>query len=159
MLLIASGADPVDVQAAIRHARLRTTLETYVHSWPKQNRRLNSRLCSGRRSGIRLGEPIGPWFVPDLCQTIMTSRFRKSSNSWVELWGFEPQTPSMRTRCATRLRHSPLAPQDRSKANRSPPTSANRIPAVPATGKAQAEYDEPRPPASYGRPRRPPPRR
>lgn len=25
----------------------------------------------------------------------------------VELWGFEPQTPSMRTRCATRLRHSP----------------------------------------------------
>jgi site-specific DNA recombinase len=26
----------------------------------------------------------------------------------VELWGFEPQTPSMRTRCATRLRHSPL---------------------------------------------------
>jgi hypothetical protein len=26
---------------------------------------------------------------------------------WVELRGFEPLTPSMRTRCATRLRHSP----------------------------------------------------
>ena len=26
----------------------------------------------------------------------------------VELWGFEPQTPSMRTRCATGLRHSPV---------------------------------------------------
>src|SRR6202020_2644336 len=25
----------------------------------------------------------------------------------VELWGFEPQTPSMRTRCATGLRYSP----------------------------------------------------
>src|SRR6478609_3642872 len=29
------------------------------------------------------------------------------SSMCVELWGFEPQTPSMRTRCATRLRHSP----------------------------------------------------
>lgn len=28
--------------------------------------------------------------------------------SAVDLWGFEPQTPSMRTRCATRLRHRPL---------------------------------------------------
>ena len=26
---------------------------------------------------------------------------------WVELRGFEPLTPSMRTRCATGLRHSP----------------------------------------------------
>lgn len=26
----------------------------------------------------------------------------------VDLWGFEPQTPSMRTRCATGLRHRPL---------------------------------------------------
>jgi site-specific DNA recombinase len=31
-----------------------------------------------------------------------------SKETMVELWGFEPQTPSMRTRCATRLRHSPL---------------------------------------------------
>jgi hypothetical protein len=27
--------------------------------------------------------------------------------SWVELRGFEPLTPSMRTRCATGLRYSP----------------------------------------------------
>ncbi len=26
----------------------------------------------------------------------------------VELWGFEPQTPSMRTKCATGLRYSPV---------------------------------------------------
>jgi site-specific DNA recombinase len=31
----------------------------------------------------------------------------------VELRGFEPLTPSMRTRCATGLRHSPLAPRHR----------------------------------------------
>ena len=30
-----------------------------------------------------------------------------NKTTMVELWGFEPQTPSMRTRCATRLRHSP----------------------------------------------------
>ena len=70
----------------------------------------------------------------------------------VELWGFEPQTPSMRTRCATRLRHSPPAPQGRSKANRSPLPPANRI-------RPYAEYEAPRPPASYARPRNPPPRR
>ena len=29
--------------------------------------------------------------------------------TWVELRGLEPLTPSMRTRCATRLRHSPKA--------------------------------------------------
>jgi hypothetical protein len=28
--------------------------------------------------------------------------------NWVELRGFEPLTPSMRTRCATGLRYSPL---------------------------------------------------
>jgi hypothetical protein len=32
-----------------------------------------------------------------------TSDLRK----WVELRGFEPLTPSMRTRCATGLRYSP----------------------------------------------------
>lgn len=31
-----------------------------------------------------------------------------NSSSMVDLWGFEPQTPSMRTRCATGLRHRPL---------------------------------------------------
>ncbi|MEU7903003.1 site-specific integrase [Actinoplanes sp. NPDC049118] len=51
-LLIASGADPVDVQKALRHAGLRTTLETYVHWWPKKNRRRNvvgSALAGARR--------------------------------------------------------------------------------------------------------------
>jgi hypothetical protein len=29
--------------------------------------------------------------VPKLCQMISALRFRRSSNTWVELWGFEPQ--------------------------------------------------------------------
>jgi hypothetical protein len=50
-----NGADPTDVQRALRHSRLRTTLETYVqtletyvqtletyvHWWPKKTRRRN----------------------------------------------------------------------------------------------------------------------
>ncbi len=34
---------------------------------------------------------------------------------WVELRGFEPLTPSMRTRCATGLRYSPKTASQRSK--------------------------------------------
>jgi integrase len=55
-LLIASGADPADVQRALRHSNLRTTLETYVHWWPKKNRRRNivgSALASARAVGSR----------------------------------------------------------------------------------------------------------
>jgi integrase len=40
-LLIASGADPTDVQKALRHSSLRITLETSVHWWPKKQRRRN----------------------------------------------------------------------------------------------------------------------
>ncbi|MFI7648814.1 tyrosine-type recombinase/integrase [Micromonospora sp. NPDC049460] len=39
--LIAAHADPTDVQRALRHSSLRITLETYVHWWPKKNRRRN----------------------------------------------------------------------------------------------------------------------
>ena len=35
--------------------------------------------------------------------------------TWVELRGFEPLTPSMRTRCATGLRYSPKNASQRSK--------------------------------------------
>jgi integrase len=41
-LLIAAGADPTDVQRAMRHASLRITLETYVHWWPKKAGRRRS---------------------------------------------------------------------------------------------------------------------
>lgn len=37
--LIAAGTDPTDVQKALRHSSLRITLETYVHWWPKKQRR------------------------------------------------------------------------------------------------------------------------
>lgn len=57
--LITSGADPTDVQNALRHSSLRITLETYVHWWPKKNRRRNIvstalRSAAGNRSGVAL---------------------------------------------------------------------------------------------------------
>ena len=39
--LITAGADATDVQKALRHSSLRITLETYVHWWPKKDRRRN----------------------------------------------------------------------------------------------------------------------
>jgi len=39
--LITQGTDPTDVQHALRHSNLRITLETYVHWWPKAERRRN----------------------------------------------------------------------------------------------------------------------
>jgi hypothetical protein len=40
-MLIAAGADPTEVQRALRHKLLRTTLETYVHWWPRKRRLRN----------------------------------------------------------------------------------------------------------------------
>lgn len=40
-MLIAAGADPTEVQRALRHKLLRTTLETYVHWWPRKQRMRN----------------------------------------------------------------------------------------------------------------------
>jgi integrase len=39
--LITANLDPTDVQNALRHSGLRITLETYVHWWPKKDRRRN----------------------------------------------------------------------------------------------------------------------
>ena len=52
---------------------------------------------------------------------------------WVELRGFEPLAPSMRTRCATGLRYSPKNGCQRSKlsrllARRRSPASRDRLP-------------------------------
>jgi hypothetical protein len=46
------------------------------------------------------------------------SRVRNQPLTWVELRGFEPLTPSMRTRCATGLRYSPWDGCQRSKDQR-----------------------------------------
>src|SRR5258708_38809489 len=40
---------------------------------------------------------------------------RSDLRFWVELRGFEPLTPSMRTRCATGLRYSPKTGSQRTK--------------------------------------------
>jgi len=57
--LISAGADPTDVQRALRHSSLRVTLETYVHWWPKKQRRrsvVGSAIGQLRRAR---GEAIG----------------------------------------------------------------------------------------------------
>jgi integrase len=37
--LVVNHVDPKDVQRALRHATLQTTLEIYVHFWPRRERR------------------------------------------------------------------------------------------------------------------------
>ncbi len=60
---------------------------------------------------------------------------------WVELRGFEPLTPSMRTRCATGLRYSPKTGSQRSKHPHQPgpPARSQSHPGTrgPATGLAR----------------------
>lgn len=84
--------------------------------------------------------PEGPEFSLICARRSCWRDFPRSYVLLVELRGFEPLTPSMRTRCATSLRHSP-PPANRlrshpaytgragSKANRSPAPTANPPPA------------------------------
>ena len=51
----------------------------------------------------------------DLYRRIHRSMQAADLRFWVELRGFEPLTPSMRTRCATGLRYSPRNGSQRSK--------------------------------------------
>ena len=55
--------------------------------------------------------------VLSCCTETRKGRFhiRNRPLTWVELRGFEPLTPSMRTRCATGLRYSPWNGCQRSK--------------------------------------------
>ena len=68
--------------------------------------------------------------VPCCCTTakMASSGIGTGLSSWVELRGFEPLTPSMRTRCATGLRYSPENLSQRSKLCRllAPPRRASR---------------------------------
>ena len=66
---------------------------------------------NGTPEPVRPRDPIQRPHGPLPAETKNPDPFRdRGSNvvTWVDLWGFEPQTPSMRTRCATRLRHRPL---------------------------------------------------
>jgi integrase len=59
-MLISANLDPTDVQKALRHSTLRITLETYVHWWPKKERRRNVvgtalRDAAANRTAIRGG--------------------------------------------------------------------------------------------------------
>jgi hypothetical protein len=77
----------------------------------------------------------------------------EATQTLVELRGFEPLTPSMRTRCATSLRHSPADGHCPPNGER---LTGQRI--EPRAGPVtQAVWC--RPPASYARPRKPPTRR
>ena len=62
--LITANLDPTDVQNALRHSSLRITLETYVHWWPKKDRRRSVvgsaiRHAAGRRE-IASGRLLRP---------------------------------------------------------------------------------------------------
>src|SRR6185312_13764871 len=57
---------------------------------------------------------------------------------WVELRGFEPLTPSMRTRCATGLRYSPKTDASVANPRTTPRTRTPRpAPASPPTSRRQ----------------------
>ena len=56
--LITANLDPTDVQNALRHSSLRITLETYVHWWPKKDRRRNV-VGSALRDAAARGEGAG----------------------------------------------------------------------------------------------------
>src|SRR3981081_3888815 len=53
---------------------------------------------------------------------------------WVELRGFEPLTPSMRTRCATGLRYSPKTASQRSKLRGLPAHGSRRTGSAGGSG-------------------------
>jgi integrase len=53
----ASGADVKTVQARLRHASAKTTLDTYGHLWPRPGRIHTS--GRGRRAGRAGGESCG----------------------------------------------------------------------------------------------------
>jgi integrase len=57
--LITAGADPTDAQRALRHSSLRITLETWVHRWPKKQRRRNVFAMAPGLSGLP-GVPVSP---------------------------------------------------------------------------------------------------
>jgi hypothetical protein len=48
------------------------------------------------------------WVTSDLESLVGMGWHYCDLRVWVELRGFEPLTPSMRTRCATGLRYSPM---------------------------------------------------
>jgi integrase len=57
-LLIASGADIKTVQARMRHASARTTLDTYGHLWPDADE--STRSAIGAVIAERIGSPAYP---------------------------------------------------------------------------------------------------
>jgi integrase len=57
--LITAGADPTDVQKALRHSSPRITLETYVHWWPKKDRPRNVIGSALRDAGAARNEGRG----------------------------------------------------------------------------------------------------
>ncbi|MFF0466807.1 tyrosine-type recombinase/integrase [Micromonospora zamorensis] len=66
--LITSGADPTDVQNALRHSSLRITLETYVHWWPKKDPRRNIISGALRDASAKQNEARRPRILAELCR-------------------------------------------------------------------------------------------
>src|ERR1035438_9434245 len=80
------------------------------------------RLLGRHTLSLRLGSTMAPTSSDENSKSDTDLQFR------VELRGFEPLTPSMRTRCATGLRHSPWTGSQPSKlrASSAPRRSAGR---------------------------------
>ena len=80
---------------------------SFAHRGNPQSRsgvRLRAHL---RRTAQRRADPKPPWRLKDFADFSL-----KPSNRLVGVRGFEPPTPSSRTRCATRLRYTPTSPRE-----------------------------------------------
>jgi integrase len=66
--LITAGADPTDVQKALRHSSLRITLETYVHWWPRNSVAAVSSGPPSRTRPVGGSGPRGHKIKADLCR-------------------------------------------------------------------------------------------
>ena len=100
-LLVALDVHPRVGTQVLRHSQISVTMNIYSEVSSDATRcalkRLGKRLDTERllyRTAVR--QPKGP-----------VARSQLALDLWVELRGFEPLTPSMRTRCATGLRYSP----------------------------------------------------
>ncbi|GLZ04828.1 hypothetical protein Acsp03_22940 [Actinomadura sp. NBRC 104412] len=101
-LLVAMDVHPRVAMQILRHSQISVTMNVYSEVSSVATRRALKRL--GKSPGF-----VGPVAVLRCCTGSKKAGSHTGDRplSWVELRGFEPLTPSMRTRCATGLRYSP----------------------------------------------------
>ena len=99
-LLAALDVHPRVAMRILRHSKIAVTMEIYTEAPSDATSR-----CSPQ------AQRLAHMTVAAVCCCYKSRRGRFQDRNrpvtWVELRGFEPLTPSMRTRCATGLRYSP----------------------------------------------------